>query len=56
MILRLSHVPSQCYQYVGFASIEATAKAISTLAVEQFIHSRDLGRLIVSVIFFVFFI
>ena len=51
IILGLSHVPSQCYQYVAFASIESTAKAISALALEQFTHSRDLGRLIVSVIF-----
>ena len=52
IILGLSHVPSQCYQYVAFASTESTAKAISALALEQFTHSRDLGRLIVSVIFF----
>ena len=56
ILLRIEHLPSQCYQYVGFATIEATAKEISTLTVEQFIHSRDLGRLIVSVyLFFSFF-
>ena len=52
IILHIEHLPSQCYHYVGFASIELTAKAINSLALEQFIHSRDLGRLIISVYFF----
>ena len=54
ILLRIEHLPSQCYQYVAFASMEPTAKAKNTLALEQFIHSRDLGRLIVSVFFFSF--